>query len=88
MCSDNATCANTMGSCARLCKSGYAGDGFNCSGNVSGFYKILTLLWNLSQRTSSGLCQMSNVNVSRKKHAYILCGCNAAFTGDGFARSV
>ena len=32
MCSDNATCTNTEGSYTCMCESGFAGDGYNCSG--------------------------------------------------------
>ena len=33
-CSQMAQCSNTPGSFSCLCKVGYTGNGFNCSGNV------------------------------------------------------
>lgn len=35
MCSPHADCKNTMGSYRCLCKEGYTGDGFTCTGKLS-----------------------------------------------------
>ncbi|MDN0705612.1 hypothetical protein FCX65_25550 [Escherichia coli] len=34
MCSQHADCKNTMGSYRCLCKEGYTGDGFTCTGRL------------------------------------------------------
>ena len=33
-CHDNATCTDTNGSYTCICKPGFVGDGFNCTGNT------------------------------------------------------
>ena len=37
-CHDNATCTDDNGSYICVCKDGFTGDGFNCTGNRSRFH--------------------------------------------------
>ena len=37
-CHDNATCTDDNGSYSCVCKDGFTGDGFNCTGNKSKFH--------------------------------------------------
>jgi hypothetical protein len=50
-CDKNAACNNTDGSFTCICKTGYSGDGFNCTGKIIGLniVQIIILLWNEGQ---------------------------------------
>lgn len=48
MCSPHADCKNTMGSYRCLCKEGYTGDGFTCTGELSEESKTPVAPCNLS----------------------------------------
>ena len=37
-CHDNATCTDDNGSYMCVCKNGFTGDGFNCTGNKSNYH--------------------------------------------------
>ena len=37
-CHDNATCTDDNGSYMCVCKNGFTGDGFNCTGNKSKYH--------------------------------------------------
>ena len=37
-CHDNATCSDDNGSYTCVCKNGFTGDGFNCTGNKSRYH--------------------------------------------------
>jgi len=45
-CDSNAICANTPGSYSCACKSGYLGNGFNCTG-ISSFFFFPSFFLNL-----------------------------------------
>ena len=44
-CSSAANCTNTIGSFTCMCETGYIGNGFNCRGNSSWHFVVLTM-WN------------------------------------------
>ena len=54
-CHDNATCTDANGSYTCVCKVGFAGDGFTCTGNISLFDYVFVKAVCRFSKSDSGL---------------------------------
>ena len=91
-CDDQAICTNTPGSFSCECKSGYQGNGLNCTGNSDHYFffkkkyyiegKSINLIDINECFTNSGGCSV-NAKCTNTIGSFN-CECNTGYSGDGF----
>ena len=90
-CHDQAICANTIGSFNCECKSGYQGNGLNCTGNSDHYFfskkyyiegKSINLIDINECFTNNGGCSV-NAKCANTIGSFN-CECTSGYSGDGF----
>ena len=88
LCDENANCNDTDGSYDCVCRVGYSGDGFNCSGwfryvNDNMEFKVACYNTDIDEcADNSDKCDQVNADCSNTVGSYD-CECHVGFTGDG-----